>query len=293
MKQKIALALGSGGARGIAHIGVIRELQKQGYEISSVSGTSMGALVGGIFCSGKLDEFEEWLLDLDRMNVFHLMDFTLSKSGLLKANKALAEIKKFIPDQNIENLEIPFTAIATNIKTKEEEVLSTGSLWDAIRASIAIPMAITPAKIDDGRFVDGGVLNPVPTNRVKRTDGDLLVAVNVTAKAPVHPSLIEKKKEIEPQNTNKLIKTFKERLDQITPTFHNDNPGYFQLINETVGLMLAQISKLTLEIYPPDLLIELSRETCSTFEFHKAKELIEVGRLLTSEILEKNSFKNE
>lgn len=164
MKQKIALVLSSGGARGTAHIGVIREMISQGYEISSISGSSMGALVGGVYASGKLDEYEKWLCNLDRMDVFNLVDFTLSSSGIIKADKSLNAIKKFIPDQNIEDLPIPFAAIATDIRNKKEKVFTSGSLWEAIRASISIPLVITPTKIEDVHFVDGDLGNLKKSN---------------------------------------------------------------------------------------------------------------------------------
>ncbi len=184
MKQKVALVLGCGGARATAHIGVIRELEKQGYEISSISGTSMGALVGGIYAAGKLDEYESWLRSLSKMDIFNLVDFTLSTNGIIKADKVLREIKKIIPDHKIEELPIKFAAVATDLKLRKEVVITEGSLFEAIRASISIPMVITPLRKNDTLFVDGGVLNPVPTNRVSRQKGDILIAVNVNSLIP-------------------------------------------------------------------------------------------------------------
>lgn len=280
MKQKIALVLGSGGARGSAHIGVIREILSRGYEISSISGTSMGALVGGVYASGKLDEYEEWLCQLDRMDVFKLVDFTLSKNGIIKADKVLKEIKKFIPDQNIEDLSIPYTAIATDVKNLSEMVFESGSLWNAIRASIAIPMVLTPAKIEELHYVDGGVLNPVPVNRVKRTKGDLLVAVNVNAQTP--SQIIQKEEKTNTHATNKHLQIFIDKMAKIFPKNPKNDIGYFQLVNDTTNMMLSQISKLTLEQSPPDVLINISGESCGTYDFHKAKEIIELGRSSTA-----------
>lgn len=184
MKQKVALVLGSGGARGTAHIGVIRELQKQGYEICSISGTSMGALIGGIYASGKLDEYESWLCSLSKIDMFNLVDFTLSTNGIIKADKVLKEIQKFIPDQKIEELSIKYAAVVTDFKQKKEVVITEGSLFEAIRTSISIPFVITPVLKSDTIFVDGGVLNPVPTNRVVRHKDDILIAVNVNSLIP-------------------------------------------------------------------------------------------------------------
>ena len=286
MKQKIALVLGSGGARGSAHIGVIRELIDQGYEITSISGSSMGALVGGVYASGKLDEYEEWLCNLDRMDVFSLVDFTLSTNGIIKADKVLKEIKKFIPDQKIEDLPIPFTAVATDIRNKKEKVFSKGNLWEAIRASISIPLVLTPTKINNLHFVDGGVLNPVPVNQVKRVAGDLLVAVNVNAQIPKQAfGKTEKKPDYIDQLTNGKLKGFREKLAQLMPANKKDSIGYFQLMTDTTSLMLSQISKLTLELNPPDLVIDISRHACGTFDFHKAREIIEIGKAVTCEYL--------
>ena len=284
MKQKIALVLGSGGARGTAHIGVIREILSRGYDISSISGTSMGALVGGVYASGKLDEYEEWLCQLDRMDVFKLVDFTLSKNGIIKADKVLKEIKKFIPDQNIEDLSIPYAAVATDVKNLSEMVFDSGSLWNAIRASIAIPMVLTPAKIEELHYVDGGVLNPVPVNRVKRTKGDLLVAVNVNAQTP--SQIVQKEEKTNAIATNKHLQIFIDKMAKIFPKNPKNDIGYFQLVNDTTNMMLSQISKLTLEQSPPDVLINISGESCGTYDFHKAKELIELGRMNTAQCLD-------
>lgn len=146
MKQKAALVLSGGGARGISHIGVIEELEKQGFEISSVSGASMGALVGGVHASGKLVELKNWLYDLDKMKVFSLVDFTLSAQGLVKGDRVLNKMKEFVADVNIEDLRIPYAAVAADIVNAKEVVFTNGSIYEAIRASIAIPTVLTPVK---------------------------------------------------------------------------------------------------------------------------------------------------
>ena len=286
MKQKIALVLGSGGARGSAHIGVIHELISQGYEITSISGSSMGALVGGVYASGKLDEYEKWLCALDKMDVFNLVDFTLSTSGIIKADKVLKAIKKFIPDQNIEDMHIPYCAVATDIKHKKEIVFSEGSLWEAVRASISIPLVLTPVNKKNMLLVDGGVLNPVPVNRITRHEGDLLVAVNVNAqisfqKPKKSPSYID-------HLANGRLKNFQNKLAQIlSAKDKKKSMGYFNLMTDTIGLMLSQISKLTLEINKPDIVINISRQACGNFDFYRAEELIEIGRKATIMGLEK------
>ncbi|MCK4793275.1 MAG: patatin-like phospholipase family protein, partial [Desulfobacteraceae bacterium] len=177
MKQPIALVLGSGGARGLAHIGVIEEFEKQGFEINSVAGTSMGALIGGLYAMDKLHEYKDWVLTLDKVEVFNLIDFTFSSHGLIKGDKIINKMKTFLPDRNIEDLDIPFAAVATDITNEKEVVFTTGSVYEAVRASIAIPTVFTPVNKDNILLVDGGVLNPIPANRVKRIGNDILVAV--------------------------------------------------------------------------------------------------------------------
>ena len=280
MKQEAALVLSSGGARGTAHIGVIRELLSRGYEITSISGSSMGAIVAGVYASGKLDEYEEWICDLSKMDMFNLVDFTLSTNGIIKADRVLKEIKKFIPDQNIENLPVQFSCVATDILHKKEIVFTRGSLFEAIRASIAIPLVIRPAKKNDMRLVDGGVLNPVPVNRVVRKDGDILIAVNVNAQIPVQkPNKPKKSAGYIDQLTNGKLAGFQEKLAQIFPLHSKkERMGYFNLMTETISLMLSQMSRLSLEINPPDVIINISRQACGNFDFYKAEEVIEIGR---------------
>ena len=287
MKKKVALVLGSGGARGTAHIGVIRELVKQGYEITSISGTSMGALVGGVYAAGKLDEYEAWLCSLSKMRVFNLVDFTLSINGIIKADKVLKEIQKFIPDQKIEDLPIKYSAVATDINQKKEVVITKGSLYEAIRASISIPMVITPLQKNDTLFVDGGILNPVPVNRVFRNEGDMLIAVDVNAQMPYNkPKNEDTDWGYFEKLTSGKLSVFQKKLTKHIPVHKKEGMGYFNLIGETSGLMLSQISKLTLELNPPDILIEISRETCGTFDFYKATELIKVGESAAKKVFE-------
>ena len=192
MKKTVSLVLSSGGARGIAHIGVIEELENRGYTIGSVSGTSMGALVGGIYAAGGLKLLKEWMLTLDRLEVFSLVDFTLTRSGMVKGEKVLKEMRKLIPDKNIEDFSISYTAIATDIINDKEVVFDKGSLYNAIRASISIPTVFTPFEHQGVKMVDGGVINPIPLNRVKRSENDLVVAVDVNARIPFVSTISKK-----------------------------------------------------------------------------------------------------
>ncbi|HQI71371.1 MAG TPA: patatin-like phospholipase family protein, partial [Bacteroidales bacterium] len=184
MNKKVSLVLSSGGCRGLAHIGVIEELLNDGYEIASVSGASIGSLIGGIYASGNLRTFREWACSLDEVDVYDLIDFTLTGQGFIKAEKLFKIIEEFIDCNTFEELNIPLSVVATDIVKRQEVVFDKGSLIMAIRSSVAIPTVITPVLYKDMVLVDGGVINPIPVNCIKRTDGDMLVVVNVNANIP-------------------------------------------------------------------------------------------------------------
>ncbi len=287
MKKDVALVLGSGGARGVAHIGVINELLRQGYNITSISGTSMGALVGGIYATGKLKVYEEWMCSLSKLDVFNLVDFTLSLNGIVKGNKILKEMKKMIPDRNIETLPIPFVAIATDIINGKEVVLNKGSLYDAIRASISIPTVFTPFNYKGMKLVDGGVLNPVPINRVKRHKDDILVVVNLGADKEYTAIDLKETHTDDDTKYNKYISKIQNAINNITPKNKTDKIGYYNLLNTTTSLMIQRVSELTLEKYQPDVLIEMPHNSFGTYEFYKSKEIIEFGVRETKEALKK------
>lgn len=285
MKQKIALVLSGGGARGFAHIGVIEELEKRGYEITSIAGTSMGSMVGGVYALGKMEEFKKWAYSMDKLKVFSMVDFTLSKQGLIKGDKVLKKMKDFIPDTSIEDLKIPYAAVAVDLIKREEVVFKEGSLYHAIRASIAIPSVLTPVKDEDTLLVDGGVMNNIPINHVHRTEGDLLAAVNVNAYVPVYKPMQE-----DEESSRKLSlykKKIKEFYGHLTKDSHDENEdkdgqedklGYFSLLSRTLDLMTMHLADMTLKNYEPDILVEISHESCSIFDFYKAEEMVETGR---------------
>ena len=288
MKKQISLVLSSGGARGVAHIGVIEELEKQGFEIKSIAGTSMGALVGGMFATGKLDIYKEWMCSLDKIDIFSLIDFTFSRNGIMKGDKILKEMKKMVPDRNIEELSFPFVAVATDISKEKEIVYNSGSLYDAIRASISIPTVFTPLIKNGSHIVDGGVINPIPINRVKRVKNDILVAVNVNAR--VKNTNLQMPENIhEEKKYSMYINSVINKLNYFIPKHDTDKLGYFNLLNKATGLMLHQISLMTLEKYQPDILINISKDSFGTYDFYKSQQLIEAGRNATIESI--NNFK--
>jgi len=288
MKQKVSLVLSGGGARGIAHIGVIEELEKQGFEISSIAGTSMGALVGGVYALGKMEEYKEWLYTLDKFKVFNLVDFTLSSQGLIKGDKVLNKMKEFIPDARIEELPIHYAAIAADILNKKEVVFRKGSVFEAIRASMAIPTVFTPVKTKNGLLVDGGIINNIPLNHVKREKDDLLIAVNVNADIPVDKPAVSKKEEKNNRSVyQEKIREFYQQLHLSSSDNKEEKLGYFDLINKTIAMMTYHIGQANLKNHPPDILMEISHEACSTFDFYRAKELVGMGRHAAQKSLKK------
>lgn len=293
MPQSISLVLSGGGARGIAHIGVIEELLEQGYEIKAVAGTSMGALVGGMYALGKLGELKEWMLTLDRGKVFGLVDFTLTGKGLVKADRVLNTMKDFIQDANIEELSIPYVAVATDVISGEEVVFRSGSVYDAIRASIAIPSVITPVEEDGKLLVDGGVLNNLPVNHVAKKEGQLVIAVDVNTPIPFDENLIVEKQTIEKESVyQRRLREFQDTLLELLPGSddHDEKEknslSYFDLLNETIDLMMRRIKELNLQLAKPDLLIEVPGEACAIFDFYKAEKMVEVGRIYARRALE-------
>lgn len=289
MIRDVALVLSSGGARGFAHVGAIKVLERNGFRITSIAGTSMGALVGGIYATGKLQAFEEWANSLDIMEVLRLTDFTISKKGLVKGKKVIGKIKEIVPERNIEDLNIPFCAVATDILEGTEVLFTKGSLYEAIRASISIPTVFQPHRIGKKYYVDGGLINPIPVNRVKRSGNDILVVVDVSAPIP------NEKKNVDNEQYNyskysEQIKIIREKVSNLIPSRreHDEDISIFNLSNMSIGTMMRRISELTLEKHKPDLLISISKESFSTYDFYKAAEIINVGEEATVGALKQN-----
>jgi NTE family protein len=285
MKKSVSLVLSGGGARGVAHIGVIEELERQGYKIHSIAGSSMGAVVGGIYASGNLKVFSEWMCKLDKKAIFNLTDFTLSTNGIVKGNKIIKELKKIVPDINIEDLPISYVAVATDIKNEKEVVFENGSLYEAIRASMSIPAFFKPHKLNGMVLIDGGVLNPLPINRVKRNNNDLLIAVDVYA--PLY-SEIQARSIIKPFEEEKKLsyfKLFRKNGFKFNSTEKEEQLNYYTLLSLSTRLMIQQITAKTIEMYKPDILIEIPFKAHGGFEFFKSDEIIKSGELATRKAL--------
>ncbi len=278
MKQNVALVLSSGGSRGLAHIGVIHELVKQGFQITSVSGSSIGSVIGGLYAMGKLHEYTKWVSTFNKMDVWGFMDFTLTTNGLLKGERVFDKMKTFIPDMNIEDMPIPFAAVATDILHEKEVVFTKGSFYEAVRASVAIPAVFTPVKYNNTILVDGGILNPIPIEHVRRKNGDILIVVNLYGEKKVD---IPNEKNIDNVYLNRLINP----LLTLISTGDKSSKGYYSLLSSTTSAMIQKIAELNIEKHKPDLVINIPHDSASTFDFYKAKELIELGESAAKEAI--------
>ena len=281
LMKDIALVLSSGGARGLAHIGVIEELESQGYRISSIAGCSMGALIGGVYATGKLAEFREWMKTIDRKKMLELTDFSFSLNHIVKGTRIIKAIMEFVPDVPIEDLPIPYCAVATDWKSGREVVICKGSLFEAIRASISLPSFYEPVRRDDMILIDGGVVNPIPLNRVKRHPGDLLVGVDVSG----HDYKAQWEKQHRQAEIQKHDKSLKAKLlDMITPD--NIDFNYYTLLSRTSSIMIRQNSLLMAQLTKPDLLIDIQMSRYGSFDYDKSEQLITVGHNKARKALE-------
>jgi NTE family protein len=258
--KRIALVLGSGGARGIAHIGVIAHLEALGHRIVYISGCSMGALVGGIYAAGKLHVYESWLRALERRAVIGLLDLTFGRPGLFKGERLIGVLRELIGDHEIQDLPIGYTAVATDLVEQREIWLNRGPLFDAIRASIAIPTIFTPYELHGRLLVDGGLLNPVPIAPALNQQADLIVAVNLNANLR---SERESPEQVEAGGSPATVVV----------------PGLLDVLSMTMETMQNAITRLKLAAYSPDVVVEVPRDACSFYEFYRAAELIELGRV--------------
>jgi len=288
MQKSVALVLSGGGSRGLAQIGAIYELEKQGFRITSVAGSSIGAVIGGLYAMGKLDEYTQWVSTFNMRDVWGFMDFTLTRHGLIKGERVFDKMKTFIPDMNIENMPIPYAAVATDILNEKEVVFAKGSFYSAARASVAIPAIFTPVKHEDTILVDGGVLNPVPIKHVVRNKEDLLVVINLYGKKYAHA----KQKENEQAGNNGKLNGIMKSLSTLVSTGDKDSVGYYSLLSMTTSSMICRIAEMSIEQFKPDILINIPHDSAKTFEFYKANELIEMGKKAAKKALTESKILN-
>lgn len=319
-RKTVALSLGGGGARGYAHIGAIRELEHRGYQITAIAGTSMGAVIGALYCAGKLDEFEKWARKLKAIDVVGLMDFSIDKAGAIKAERILNVVDEMLGGITIENLRIPFTAVATDLMANKEVLFQSGSATLALRASVAIPGVITPVMIDGRLLGDGGMVNPVPVGPLVASSAKRILAVDLAqgrihnpfereirehfltravnttvtearskvAKAAAKPGTRKLAKQLGVDTKiQKIVK-----LPEETPLqkIINDVPRAItsaDVILMSIQTMQQKLTEVEFAKYRPDLVVGIPIDACGTLEFQKAKPMIELGQKLTAEALSK------
>lgn len=323
MKKEVALVLSSGGPRGFAYIGAIEELERRGYRITSIAGTSIGSLIGGIHAAGRLNELKAWLYGLDSWKVFTLMDLSIGKNHLLKGDKLIQAIKQIVPEIDIEDLRIPFKAVATDLYTGEEVVFDSGSLFQAIRASISIPSLFRPVRYGYRTLIDGGIANTLPLNRVHRNGNDILVAFNVNDVDvdEVRKNIIDEanqaqekeqqKKELDAETKAVMDSirhnpsmTFLDKMklagqqgrkviehainDDGTDESHDVGENYYGILTRTFSLMNHVNSKLAAELYRPDILVNMPFDAYGDIsDYAKADEIAEAGRTLMKTALDR------
>ncbi|WP_193047768.1 patatin-like phospholipase family protein [Mycolicibacterium baixiangningiae] len=333
MSKRVALVLGSGGARGYAHIGVIDELRSRGYEIVGISGSSMGALVGGLQAAGKLDEYAEWARSLTQRAVLRLLDPSIAAAGVLRAEKILDAVREVLGEVCIEDLPVPYTAVTTDLIAGRSVWLQRGPVDAAIRASIAIPGVITPHVLDGRLLADGGILDPLPMAPVAAVNADLTIAVSLGGSETGGTEPVDGDATSTADWMNRLLRSTSAMLDSKSARTVLDTPavrsmlnrfgttadgdgevgefgdqiesnssadqlvdsakevtvprlGSFEVMNRTIDIAQAALARHTLAAYPPDLLIEVPRSACRSLDFHRAAEVIELGRELAVQALD-------
>lgn len=314
MAKRVALALGSGGARGFAHIGVIAELRDRGYDIVGIAGSSMGALVGGLHAAGSLDEFTEWATTLTGTAMLRLLDPSISAAGVFRAGKVLDSVRDIVGDVTIEELPIPYTAVTTDLIAGKSVWLQRGPLDEAIRASIAIPGVIAPHLLDGRLLADGGILDPLPIAPIAAANADLTVAVSVSGMESDMTDETGPGPRPTRERLNRLRRSTSALLDRLstgTPAldiigagesapamaddeFDDADRGSqipklrsFAVMMRTIDIAQAALARHQMAAYPPDVLIEVPRTACRSLDFHRAAELITLGHELAARALDR------
>lgn len=282
--KAVSLVLGSGGARGHAHIGVIRAVQERGLEIRNIAGTSMGAVIGGIYAADKLDTYIQWAENLTQRDVMRLLDFSFTWTSIFKGERVFGVLKELIGDCQIEDLDRGFTAVATAIGEQREVWLNKGSLFRAIRASTAVPGVFSPVELDGRILVDGGLVNPVPIAPTLNDSTDITIAVSLSGVANRHLQEQQLAEITAPANGDDDKNWYHDKisgfLDNLVGSDDDEGkspPDVAELLTSSIDVMQGAIARLKLAAYSPDVTVEIPRETASFFEFHRARELSELG----------------
>ena len=290
-KKKVGLVLGSGGAKGLSHIGVIKLLEEMDVKIDFIAGSSIGALIGGAYASGlSIKEIEDIALESDLTSTAKLFSPGFGKSGLVTGSKVQEFLTSILGNKNIEDLPIPFTAVATDIITGEEIHFNKGDLVEAIRASISIPIVFQPVILNNIVLVDGGLVNPVPINVVREMGADYIIAVNLQSSKNKSDSKSDNKSnnKIDLEKPLEIIPVLQRKLEDliidhkwirnfIKHKEKEDLPGMKKIFYQSVQIAQERLIELSVELYKPDVLIEPKVGNINIFDFYKAEEVIEKG----------------
>ena len=304
MGKNVALVLGSGGARGLAHIGGIEALEERGYTITSIAGCSMGSIIAGMYAAGQLKEAKDWFLSVDKQLILRMMDINLlSGNSVVKGQRIIEELEKVVPDRPIESLNIPCSIVATDMIHSDEIVFRTGSLFEAVRASISIPLFFKPVQVEGRLLIDGGVLNPLPLHVVERQEGDILVAADISGKdsMPIEEAYepIDVEGKLEdlrksgipvPKSWEQQIRNFGKRMDKILEDRAKDlgrKVSFVSLLDRMSDIQIQQNTLLSLQLTPPDVHSVMRQYAYNTFDFDKAEQIIADGKKIMNEALDK------
>lgn len=302
--MKIGVALGSGAARGWAHIGVLRALEEMGVRPDVVTGTSIGSLVGGAYCAGRLDELEKWVIDMDRWKVFNLMDFSLASGGVVSGEKVFNFAREEFGAINIEDLPIRFAAVATDLYTGREVWLKRGDVYDVSRASCAMPGLLSPKPLDNRWLVDGALVNPVPVSLSRALEADFVIAVHLNSQLNVQAPEVPPQ-DLSPQGLTEQVaqederakkhnehtksndeQGFKSFLAQGQHYFENlkhkfkkdhETPGVLGVMTGAIDIMQERVTKARMAGEPPDILLQPKLGHIGILEFERGEEAITVG----------------
>ncbi|WP_395658943.1 patatin-like phospholipase family protein [Nocardioides sp.] len=289
---RVALALGSGGARGYAHIGAIEEVRSRGYEIVAIAGTSMGALVGGLAAADRLEPYTEWATSLTQRDVIRLLDPKWSAPGAIKAQRIFGQVEQILGDQLIEDLPIPFTAVATDLHARREVWFQRGPLTSAIRASIAIPGVITPVEMNGRLLADGGLMNPVPIEPTAASAADLTVAISLSGTRLPQEQSTPAREPAETTWREELVDRVRRSVGRSTEPMPPSVPSLLDelRISDVIGMsmdaMQGLIGRYRMAGLPPDVLVTVPVSAARSLEFHRAGEMIDIGRRLTAQALD-------
>ncbi len=309
MVETVALVLGSGGARGLAHIGIIEEIEARGYKIISVSGCSMGAVIGGFYCANKLDLFYQWGKSLSYIDLLRLVDFSFISNGAIRGDKVFSLLAEMLEDVQIEDLDIPFTAVTTDLVHSKEVWFQRGPLEQAMRASAAIPGLFQPVELDGRLFVDGGVLNPLPIAPSVSAHADHIIAIDLNADVPMpvmEDAEVDASSQPEAGETDDKSDWLNSIMNKTSQWFSGDdelsteeveavkekakatvsNLGKLEILYQMFEVMQASLSQYKIAGYPPDLLIRVPQSAGDTYEFHRIEELVELGRHIGKQALD-------